>query len=35
MARYKVFDLETTIHEKWKRKANPFFKENWVVMVQD
>lgn len=32
MARYKVFDLETTIHQPFKRKANPFYKPNWVVM---
>lgn len=29
---YKIFDLETTIHEKFKRKANPFYEPNWVVM---
>ncbi len=29
---YKVFDVETTIHEKFKRKANPFLPENWIVM---
>ena len=28
---YMVYDLETTIEQKFKRKANPFIKENWVV----
>jgi DNA polymerase I-like protein with 3'-5' exonuclease and polymerase domains len=32
MARYKVFDLETTIHSPFKRKGNPFCADNWVVM---
>jgi DNA polymerase-1 len=26
-----IFDLETTIIQKYKRKANPFIKDNWVV----
>ena len=26
-----IFDSETTICEKYKRKANPFIKDNWVV----
>jgi DNA polymerase I-like protein with 3'-5' exonuclease and polymerase domains len=26
-----VFDLETTIHEKYKRKANPWYEQNWIV----
>lgn len=29
--RYMVFDSETTIAEKYKRKANCFIKDNWVV----
>lgn len=29
---YLVFDLETTIHAPYKRKANPFYEKNWVVM---
>lgn len=29
--RYMVFDSETTIVEGYKRKANPFIKDNWVV----
>lgn len=32
MPRYKVFDLETTIHSPFKRKGNPFYEQNWVVM---
>lgn len=32
MSRYMVFDLETETHERFKRKANPFLQENWVVM---
>ena len=28
---YMTYDLETTIVEKYKRKASPFIKENWVV----
>ncbi len=28
---YMIFDEETTIFEKYKRKANPFIPENWVV----
>jgi len=28
---YQIFDLETTIAERYKRKANPFIKDNWVV----
>lgn len=31
MARYMVFDLETSIYESHKRKANPFDQRNWVV----
>ena len=31
MSRYLVFDLETTIVEKYKRKANCFINDNWVV----
>lgn len=27
----RIFDLETTIIQKFKRKANPFVKDNWVV----
>ena len=29
---YLVFDLETTTHAPYKRKANPFYDKNWVVM---
>lgn len=29
---YMIFDLETQIHSPYKRKANPFHEENWVVM---
>lgn len=32
MGRYMVFDLETETHSPYKRKANPFCKDNWVVM---
>ena len=28
---YFIFDLETTIVERYKRKANPFIDDNWVV----
>lgn len=28
---YMIFDEETTIVEKYKRKANPFVTDNWVV----
>lgn len=31
MGRYKVFDLETTIKAIFKRKANCFDPDNWVV----
>lgn len=31
MGRYLVFDLETTIKQTHKRKANPFDPDNWVV----
>lgn len=30
---YRVFDLETTIKQSYKRKANPFDPENWVVAL--
>lgn len=29
---YLIFDLETETHHKFKRKANPFIPENYVVM---
>ncbi|WVH05399.1 DNA polymerase [Agrobacterium phage Alfirin] len=29
--KYRVFDEETTIDEQFRRKANPFVPENWVV----
>lgn len=32
MPRYKVFDLETQNHSKYKRFASQFIPENWVVM---
>jgi DNA polymerase I-like protein with 3'-5' exonuclease and polymerase domains len=32
MGRYMVFDLETETHTRFKRKANAFLPENWVVM---
>ncbi|AGC35595.1 putative DNA-directed DNA polymerase protein [Rhizobium phage RHEph03] len=32
MGRYMVFDLETETHSPFKRKANPFSPDNWVVM---
>ena len=28
---YLIFDLETQIHQRYKRKANPFIPENYVV----
>lgn len=28
---YLIFDLETTIYESMKRKANPFDERNWIV----
>jgi DNA polymerase I len=31
MARYMVFDEETSVKETFKRKANPFDKDNWIV----
>ena len=31
MTRYMVFDLETSIHEAHKRKANAFYDKNYVV----
>jgi len=31
MTKYMVFDLETQIHKKFKRTANPFIPENYVV----
>lgn len=30
---YAVFDLETTIHSSFKRKANPFDPRNWIVLA--
>lgn len=30
--KYKVYDLETENHERHKRFASPFVKDNWVVM---
>ena len=30
---WAVVDLETTIKSSFKRKANPFDKDNWVVMM--
>lgn len=33
LAGYVVFDCETTIKSEYKRKANPFSKDNWVVYV--
>lgn len=32
MGRYMIFDLETETNTRFKRKANPFLEENWVVM---
>jgi DNA polymerase-1 len=32
MARYMILDLETETHQRYKRKANPFIEENWIVM---
>ncbi len=32
MPRYMVFDLETETNSPFKRKANPFSPDNWVVM---
>lgn len=32
MPRYMVFDSETTIESRFKRKANAFLQTNWVVM---
>src|SRR5678815_5219160 len=34
MARYEVFDCETTVKKSYGRKANPFDPENWVVLRQ-
>ena len=31
MGKYMVLDLETQTHNKYKRKANPFLKENYIV----
>ena len=31
MARYMILDLETQTHKKYKRKANPFLPENYIV----
>jgi DNA polymerase-1 len=28
---YTTWDIETTVHTKFKRKANPFIPENWTV----
>lgn len=28
---YMIFDLETTIYESYKRKANPWDERNWIV----
>lgn len=28
---YGTWDIETTVHTRFKRKANPFIPENWVV----
>ena len=30
---YVTLDLETTIKSSYKRKANPFDRDNWVVMA--
>ena len=30
---WACLDLETTVHSSFKRKANPFDKDNWVVMM--
>lgn len=30
---YGTFDIETTVHTRFKRKASPFAKENWVVTL--
>lgn len=30
---YGTFDIETTVHTRFKRKASPFAKENWVVTM--
>jgi hypothetical protein len=30
---YAIFDVETTIDSKFKRKANPFLKSNWTVWL--
>lgn len=32
MPRYMILDLETETHHGYKRKANPFLDENWIVM---
>jgi len=32
MSRYMILDEETETHTKYKRKANPFLPENWIVM---
>lgn len=31
MARYMIFDEETSTKESFKRKANPFDNDNWIV----
>lgn len=33
MTAYTIIDLETTIKFSYKRKANPFDPENWIVMA--
>jgi len=30
---FSIIDLETTIKFSYKRKANPFDPENWIVMA--
>ena len=32
MSRYMILDLETETHTDYKRKANPFLDENYIVM---
>lgn len=30
---YCTFDIETTVHTRFKRKASPFYDKNWVVTM--
>ncbi len=32
MSKYMILDEETETHKDYKRKANPFLPQNWIVM---